>query len=66
MDKDWIEQLTDWRERQDQILDIYEAGVSVGKIAKELSISRARVHQIVKQAKTRRENAQKQALETDE
>lgn len=64
MEKDWITKLTDWQERQDQILDIYEAGVPVKTIMDELRISKARVYQIIKKAKDRR--TKKQAMEAGE
>ena len=69
MDKDWIEKIKDWRERQDQILEIYEAGVSTTQIAKELRVSRTRVYQLIRDAKERREKlnkAQEEAVGPDQ
>ena len=68
---DWIQKLTHWRERQDQILEIYEAGVPVPKIVEELQISRSRFYQIIKKAKKRREekvaqDLKEQTMDVDE
>ena len=70
MKKDWITQLKDWQERQDQILEIYEAGVPAKTIMAELKISKGRVYQILKAAKERRDakksqEPEKQTMEAD-
>ena len=49
------EDLDKFKARRQQILDIYEAGVGVTVIARELDITRARVYQLLKRARREKE-----------
>ena len=54
---DYKQYTKEQKKRRQDILEIYEAGVGVTVIARELGITRPRVYQILKKARKERDEA---------